>query len=273
MAGRTHTLDVGEHRLVARVWSAGLSTHVALEVDGVEVAQRRAWPLVRIPVDDLGSGLEHAAVVVLAPRPGHGTVRLVVPADDGAPTSRPERIDFEPPTGTAAHRRYVWARRHPRLYAARHVVVATVEVVAGLLLARIALGFVLDLDWGWLPDWHLPRLPRPHLPDLPWPDVPWPDLDLPDWSVPGWLAAVLASKKYWFPILVAIGVAVAEVRRRRRRDAGIDGDTDGDMDGEKENAAWPGPSTPRSTPPDGSRSSTPDSPASPPTATTERPRR
>ena len=54
-------------------------------------------------------------------------------------------------------------------------------------------------------------------PDLP--DIPWPDLDLPDWSLPGWLAAVLASKKYWFPILVAIGVAVAEVRRRRRRDA------------------------------------------------------
>ena len=193
---------------------------------------------------------------MVAPRPGRGTVRLVVPAADGAPTSRPERIDFEPPSGTRAHRRYVWAQQHPGLYAARHVVVATSQVIAGLLLARIALGLVLDLDWGWLPDWQLPRIPRPDLPDIPWPDI-----DLPDWSMPGWLAAVLASKKYWFPILVAIGVAVAEVRRRRRRDA------------EKENAAWPGPSTPRSTPPDGSRSSTPDSPASPPTATTGRPPR
>jgi hypothetical protein len=258
MTTEAHTLDVGGRRLVARVSRAGRTTAVVLEVDGVEVGQRQGWPVVRVPADDLGPGLEKAALVVAAPRPGRGTVRLVVPAA-GAPTSRPERLDFEPPTGTAAHRRYGWARRHPRLYAARHVVVATAEVVAGLLLARIALGFVLDLGWGWLPDWHLPRLPRPDLPDLP--DLPWPDLDLPDWSMPGWLAVVLASKKYWFPILVATGVAVAEVRRRRRRD------------GEKENAAWPGPSTPRSTPPGGSRSSTPDSPASPLTATTERPRR
>jgi hypothetical protein len=258
MAGQTHTLDVGARHLVVQVSRSGFGTNVALEVDGIEVAQRHGWPLLRIPVDDLGPGLENA--VVVAPLARHGTARLVVAAAGGAPTSRPERIDFEPPAGTSEHRRYLWARRHPRLYAARHVVVASVEVVAGLLLARIALGFVLDLDWGWLPDWHVPRLPRPHLPNLPWPD-----LELPDWSMPGWLAAPLASKKYWFPILVAIGVAVAEVRRRRRRDA--------DVDGEKENAAWPGPSTPRSTPPDGSRSSTPDSPASPPTATTERPRR
>jgi hypothetical protein len=263
MTTETHTLEVGEHHLVARVTRVDRHTAVALEVDGVEVADRQGWPVVRVPVEGLEAGREKATVVVVAPRPGRATVRLVVPAAPGAPTSRPERIEFEPPTGTRAHRRYLWAKRHPQVYAARHVVVASAQVVGGLLLARIALGFVLDVDWAWLPDWHLPRIPRPHLPDLP--DIPWPDLDLPDWSLPGWLAAVLASKKYWFPILVATGVEIAEVRRRRRRDA--------DNEVGKENAAWPGPSTPRSTPPDGSRSSTPDSPASPPTATTEQPRR
>ena len=120
-------------------------------------------------------------------------------------------------------------------------------MVAGLLLARIALGFVLGLDWGWLPDWHLPRIPRPDLPDI-LPDLPWPDLDLPDLSLPGWLAALLASKKYWFPILVAIAVAAAEVRRRRRRDA----DMRRAMTGRRRMQRGPHRRPQRSTPPDGS---------------------
>ena len=104
---------------------------------------------------------------------------------------------------------------------------------------------MLRLDWGWLPDWDLPRIPRPDLPDIPWPDI-----DLPELSLPGWLAALLATKKYWFPILVAVAVAVAEVRRRQRRDA------------EQENALeesdqWPAPSTPSDTQRADSSSSTP----------------
>ena len=238
MTSETHTLDLGRHRLSARLTRAGASTAVALSVDGVEVGESAGWPVVRIPVTGIDE--ENASVVVLAPRPGHGTVRLVVPPAGGVPGGRPERIDFEPPAGTHAHRRFLWARRHPRLHAARHVAKAAVEIAAGLLAARIALGLVLDLNWGWLPDWRLPRLPRPDLPDIPWPDI-----DLPDLSLPGWLAAMLATKRYWFPILVAIVVAVAEVRRRRRRET------------EKENAAWPEPSTPSDTQRDGSSSSTP----------------
>lgn len=238
MTTETHTLDLGRHRLSARLTRAGASTTVVVSVDGVEAAAGSGWPVVRIPV--AGIDEEKAAVVVLAPRPGRGTVRLVVPPAGEVPGRRPERIDFEPPTGTSAHRRFLWAGRHPRLHAARHVAVAVGQVVAGLLMARIALGFVLDLNWGWLPDWQLPRLPRPDLPDISWPDI-----DLPDLSLPGWLAAILATKRYWFPILVAIAVAVAEVRRRRRRET------------EKENAAWPEPSTPSDTQPDGSSSSTP----------------
>ena len=205
MATETHVLDVGGRRLVARVTRVDRRTAVALEVDGVEVAERQGWPVVRVPVEDLEAGLEKATVVVVAPRPGRATVRLVVPAASGAPTSRPERIEFEPPAGTRAHRRYLWAQRHPQVYAARHVVVASAQVVGGLLLARIALGFVLDLDWAWLPDWHLPRIPRPNLPDLP--NIPWPDLDLPDWSLPG-LAGRGAGQQE---------VLVPDPRRDRRR--------------------------------------------------------
>ena len=219
MTTETHTLDVGEHRLVARVTRVDRRTAVALEVDGVEVAERQGWPVVRVPVEG-SSGLEKATVVVVAPRPGRATVRLVVPAAPAPPPPAPSAsTSSHPPApartaGTSGRNDTLGVRRAPRRG-------RDAQVVGGLLLARIALGFVLDLDWAWLPDWHLPRLPRPHLPDLP--DIPWPDLDLPDWSLPGWLAAVLASKKYWFPILVAIGVAVAEVRRRRRRDADNEG--------------------------------------------------
>jgi hypothetical protein len=242
MKAERHTLQIGSHLLGVRLSRGENGTDVVLELDGRGVARRTGWPVVRVPLADLDlplePGLEEAAVVVAAFRPGRGTVRLAVPPSGGSVpglSRRPERRDFEPPTGTSAHRRYLWAERHPGLYAARHVVVATAQVVGGLLLARLALGFVLHLDWGWLPDWRLPSLPRPDLPDLPWPDVPWPDLDVPDWSLPGWLVSVIASKKYWLPVLVAVGVAVAEVRRRRARET------------DRENAAWPAPSTPSGT--------------------------
>jgi hypothetical protein len=157
-------------------------------------------------------------------------------------------------TPDRSRRHSAWARSHPRLYAARHVVVAVAEIAAGLVLARIALGFVLDLGWGWLPDWHLPRIPRPDLPwpDLSWPNLPWPDVELPDWSLPGWLAAVLATKRYWFPVLVAIAVALAEIRRRERRQADPE-----DEPVVEEDAAWPAPSTPSDTQRGASSSSTP----------------
>ena len=54
------------------------------------------------------------------------------------------------------------------------------------------------------------------MPDLP--RIPLPSLPLPDVTVPDWVRTVLESKKYWMPILVAVLVARAEVRRRRRRD-------------------------------------------------------
>ena len=78
-------------------------------------------------------------------------------------------------------------------------------------------------------------------------------------------AAVLASKKYWSR---SSSRSASPSPRETTSPSGRRATRCGSS-----MLAWPGPSTPRSTPPDGSRSSTPDSPASPPTATTERPRR
>jgi hypothetical protein len=47
------------------------------------------------------------------------------------------------------------------------------------------------------------------------PSIPWPDIDLPDLAVPSWLRVILGTAKFWLPVLIAIGVAMAEIRRRR----------------------------------------------------------
>jgi hypothetical protein len=129
---------------------------------------------------------------------------LVLPA-----TPRPEVLPFEPPPGSRAHRVWQWQQVHPRTWAARHVVVASAQVLAGLL----AVGLVVDL----LPSFDLPSWDFPDLPAIPLPHLPLPQVGLPHWSLPGWARAVLETKKYWFPVVVGVVVAVHEVRRRRRR--------------------------------------------------------
>ncbi|MBA9002575.1 hypothetical protein [Thermomonospora cellulosilytica] len=143
-----------------------------------------------------------------------------------------ERHRFEPPPGTFAGRLLAFERGHPKLWASRHVVLATAKVVGGLLGVAMLFDMLLGRIIGWilerLPDIDAPDVPLPevNLPSIPWPDIPLPDL--PDVALPGWMRAVLATAKYWVPILIAIGVAVEEVRRRRGRDteAGRDAGAD-----------------------------------------------
>ncbi len=78
-----------------------------------------------------------------------------------------------------------------------------------VLLARLAFSF----DW---PDWNLPDLPSPDLPDLPSPNLP--DIPFPDVTLPGWLRWILDHAHYVVPILIAFGLAQAEVKRRRKQD-------------------------------------------------------
>jgi hypothetical protein len=199
------------------------------------------------PSDEIGSESPRPTVLVLSALPG--TVSrslLLVPREDstaddtdpaGSDDAQPEddvpyglpkgvaglaglvaaeRHPFAPPPGSFAARLLVFQRNHPRLYASRHVVLAVAKVVTALLglavLIRLLLQPVLDWITERLPDIDLPSIPWP---DIDLPDIPWPDIDLPDLAVPTWLRVIIGTAKFWLPVLIAIGVAVAETRRRR----------------------------------------------------------
>jgi hypothetical protein len=127
-----------------------------------------------------------------------------------------ERHLFDPRPGSFTARLLVLQRNHPRLYASRHVVRALGRVAAGLLglavFVRLLLQPVLDRIADRLPNIELPSIPWP---DIDWPSIPWPDIDLPELAVPSWLQVIIGTGKYWLPVLIAIGVALAEIRRRR----------------------------------------------------------
>jgi hypothetical protein len=137
-----------------------------------------------------------------------------------------ERHSFDPPPGSFAARLLIFQRNHPGLYASRHVVRAVGRIAAGLLGLLVFVRLLLQPALHWiterLPDIDLPAIPWPDigLPAIPWPDIglpaiPWPDIDLPDLAVPSWLGVIVGTAKFWLPVLTAIGVALAEIRRRR----------------------------------------------------------
>jgi hypothetical protein len=117
-----------------------------------------------------------------------------------------ERHLFDPPPGSFAARLLVFQRNHPRLYAFRHVVRAIGGVAAGLLGLAVFVRLLLQPVLDWIAD---------RLPDIELPSIPWPDIDLPELPVPSWLRVILGTAKFWLPVLIAIGVAMAEIRRRR----------------------------------------------------------
>lgn len=126
-------------------------------------------------------------------------------------------VPFTPPEGSRAARREELARAHPVLYASRHIVPAAGKVLFPLLGLGVLVRMLVEMvPW---PDVDLPEVSLPDVdpPDLP--DVPWPDVDLPDVSAPWWLQAIVASAKFWGPLLVAVGVAAREVSRRKRQHA------------------------------------------------------
>lgn len=223
--------------LEVRAGRSGLRTTATLLRDDTPVAQGRGVGRVLLPLP--AAEEPPPAVLVLAPLPGLVTrTVLLVPRPREAGAGPPEdavagaldlvtaeRRPFDPEPGTIAARLRTLEERHPRLWAARHVAAAVVRVVAGLLGLLVLLEALVRplLRWlaGLVPDVHLPDVDLPDLPlpDLDLPSIPWPDVDLPDVTLPGWLAAVLATAKIWGPLLVGVGMAVAEVRRRRRRPA------------------------------------------------------
>jgi hypothetical protein len=258
-----HHLVHRGHLLEVTLTRKGALATAELRVDGTAVSTRSAElssiafevaTLDSTPAALAGLTVRAAAYPVVG---GPGRVQLVLPGaltptfPAGLRRHRRRTIPFEPPEGTRAHRSHQWQRRHPWLAASRHVVIAVAQVAVALLTLRLALS--LDL-WGWLPQLRPPRidLPTVRLPDLP--RIPFPDLpEVPRPHPPAWLLAVLQSRTYWAPVLLAIVVAVAEVRRRRRHE----------QEREEVAHAWREPSTQNATGSGASPSSTRPSPASP----------
>ncbi len=127
-------------------------------------------------------------------------------------------LDLDAPAGTKAARLQAWGREHPRLFAIRHVLSSG----GGILLGLMGISWLLRLL-----EPYLPTIPLPDLPDIPWPDlpdIPWPRIDLPDVSLPRidapeWVDVIVVTSKYWLPLVIAVLVAIWEVRRQRRQRA------------------------------------------------------
>ncbi|REE96928.1 hypothetical protein [Thermomonospora umbrina] len=222
---------------------SGLRTEVVLYGDGEAVADGAGVGRVLLPLPGDDADDTGPSVLVISAPPGTiARALLLVPKASEAADDEDDEEDelpeglaklvgfasaekhpFEPPPGTLGARLLTFQRRHPKLYASRHVVLATAQVLLGLL--GVAVFFTLVL--GRVVEWAAERLPDVSLPEVDLPSIPWPDLplpdppdlpDLPDVALPGWIAAVLATAKFWVPILIAIGVAVEEVRKRRKRE-------------------------------------------------------
>lgn len=192
-------IDGRAHLVEAR---GSVSHRVRWYVDGELVAEKKATEdKLRLSSGD-GSGIgDRGGLEVRFSGLGHG-VRATV---DG--------IDLDPEPGSKAAAYEEKVRAHPRRYAAIQTLGGVAKVVLPILVALLIARLAVRVR---LPDWDLP--------DIPWPDVPWPDLpsipwpDLPDITVPDWLVWVLDKTEYVVPVVIAVVLARAEIRRRRRQD-------------------------------------------------------
>ncbi len=175
---------------------------------------------------EIGSEPLRSTVLVLSVLPGTVSRALLLVRRPDSPDVGPaalvaaERHTFAPPPGSFAARLLIFQHNHPHLYASRHVVFAIGKVAAALLCLGVLVRLLLQPVVGWIRD-RLPQIDLPSIPwpSIPWPDIPMPDIDLPDLVLPPWLRVIIGTAKFWLPVLIAIGVAVAEVRRRRAKAA------------------------------------------------------
>jgi hypothetical protein len=234
----TFALDHDGAHFDLRAQRDGLRTRLTLRCDGAVVGEVSGFGAVLVPADATGGGEpeQRPTVVALTVLPGVvSRAILFLPRPEGAPGGPPphvvealpkplarfataERHEFAPPPGSLAARLEAFRRDHPRLWASRHVALGAGKVVVALLGVAALLRLLVEPVMTWLGAVLRGLLPAI---DIPWPDIdlpaiPWPDIDLPDLRPPGWLLVVLATAKFWVPILVGIGLAVVEVRRRRR---------------------------------------------------------
>jgi len=216
-----YTLDHTGHALAVETHDAGLSTIGRLFVDGQQVDEQKNT--------DEAIVLNGGGLTVVVALTWMGKIKqiLAVPAGTDPKHAEEEGIAFSPPVGSHAARMEELAREKPELYAARHVAIAIMQTLIGVLgigallwglLPRIGLP---DISW---PEIDLPAIPLPTinlpdipLPDIPWPAIPWPAIALPDLSHLAWITELWDSFNWVVPIVIALFVAWNELEKRRKR--------------------------------------------------------
>lgn len=206
------TVEGTHHRVEVR---GSFPRRVRWFVDGECVAEKKSSEdVLRLTHPEHGTvGVWHSAL-------GRARRASLFRAEDGAPPASAKALTGlggldltpEPASPAAAHEARV--RAHPRRYALVQTLGGVARVVLPLVVALLLARLAFSIDW---PDWDLP-LPSVPLPSIPWPSVPWPSIDLPEVRVPGWVQWLLEHAKYVVPVLIAFGLAQAEVRRRRTQD-------------------------------------------------------
>jgi hypothetical protein len=165
----------------------GLRTHVALFVDGDQVAEASGLGRIVTPLPvatsvaaastvdpnagpaEIGSEPQRSTVLALSVLRGTvGQALLLVPGPDSTDAGlgslvSAERHPFVPPPGSFAARMLIFQRNHPRLYASRHVVLAVGKLVAALLGLAVFVRLLLLPVVHWIRD----RLPQIDLPSNP----------------------------------------------------------------------------------------------------------
>ena len=207
-----YATELGGRSIAVEVADAWLTTTAVLYVEDEQVSRGSA---------DLETVLlEHDDVRVRVKSRLSGAVArcelILTDEPDGDDDPVEHYVPLDPPPGTRAARLAEFQRERPRLYAARHVAIAAGQILIAVvgvgallrgLLPRLDLSWLPDLDMSWVPDVNLSWIPDP---------LGWLWSRLPDISIPGWLDPVLETSKYWVPILVAIGIALNEVDKRRK---------------------------------------------------------
>lgn len=186
------TLEGREHRVEAR---GSVLRRVRWLVDDVEVATaQRTDERFTLKAGETAAGLGEVRLVFGSL--GRGRRATLV-------TSGGPEVDLVPAPGSPAALHEERVREDPRRYAAVAAGQAVAKVLGGILVIWLVGRLVVGIPW---PDWSLPSIPWPDLPSIPWPDI-----DLPNFSTPGWV-------QYVAPVLIAVAIALHEVRRRRQQD-------------------------------------------------------
>ncbi len=201
------TLNGHTHRVVAR---GSMNHQVRWYVDDELVAEKKAMEdKLRMEAEDRP---ELGALAVRFSGLGHGIRATIFDEPEQALTGL-GGIDLVPEPGSKAAAYEEKIRAHPQRYAAIQTVIGVAKVVVPIIVAILLARLAFRIP---LPDWDLPHLPWPNLPDLPWPDLPSPNL--PDINLPGWVRWLLDKAKYVVPVLIAIGLAQGEIKRRQKQD-------------------------------------------------------